>query len=181
MGHRRADRPDSPRTRRRGRSPRRGRLHRTCLPLRGQLPAGTHAGSGPSLRHPDRGGHHRPQPLAHPGCAGCLRITVGTPRRTPGSSKPSKISDHEKALFIDRDGTIVAEPADQQIDSLGKLEFVPGAISALKALAGLDFELVLASNQDGWEPTPFPKRRSCPHTKRCSRRSAAKGSNSPTS
>ena len=48
-------------------------------PLRGQLPAGTHAGSGPSLRHPDRGGHHRPQPLAHPGCAGCLRITVGTP------------------------------------------------------------------------------------------------------
>ena len=63
----------------------------------------------------------------------------------------------KKALFIDRDGTIVAEPADQQIDSLGKLEFVPGAISALKALAGLDFELVLASNQDGLGTDAFPE------------------------
>ena len=50
----------------------------------------------------------------------------------------------KKALFIDRDGTIIAEPADEQIDSLEKLTFVPGAISGLKALAGLDFELVLA-------------------------------------
>ena len=63
----------------------------------------------------------------------------------------------KKALFIDRDGTIIAEPADQQIDSLGKLEFVPGAISALKALAGLDFELVLASNQDGLGTDAFPE------------------------
>ena len=55
----------------------------------------------------------------------------------------------KKALFIDRDGTILAEPADEQIDSLEKMEFVPGAISALKLLAGLDYELVLATNQDG--------------------------------
>lgn len=85
MGHRRADRPDSPRTRRRGRSPRRGRLHRTCLPLRGQLPAGTHAGSGPSLRHPDRGGHHRPQPLAHPG----MRRMPAHHRRNPRGERPA--------------------------------------------------------------------------------------------
>lgn len=63
----------------------------------------------------------------------------------------------KKALFIDRDGTIVAEPADEQIDSLEKLSFVPGAISALKVLAGLDLELVLASNQDGLGSASFPE------------------------
>ena len=63
----------------------------------------------------------------------------------------------KKALFIDRDGTILAEPADEQIDSLEKLTFVPGAISGLKALAGLDFELVLATNQDGLGTPSFPE------------------------
>ena len=55
----------------------------------------------------------------------------------------------KKALFIDRDGTILVEPADEQIDSLEKFAFVPGAISGLKALTGLGYELVLVSNQDG--------------------------------
>lgn len=40
----------------------------------------------------------------------------------------------KKAIFLDRDGTIIKEPADEQIDSLEKLEFVPGAISALRLL-----------------------------------------------
>jgi len=62
----------------------------------------------------------------------------------------------KKALFIDRDGTIIAEPADEQIDSLEKLEFVPGAISGLKAMTGLGFEFVLASNQDGLGTDSFP-------------------------
>ena len=63
----------------------------------------------------------------------------------------------KKALFIDRDGTIIAEPADEQIDSLEKLAFVPGAISALKALTGLGFDLVLATNQDGLGTDSFPE------------------------
>ena len=62
----------------------------------------------------------------------------------------------KKALFIDRDGTILVEPADEQIDSLEKFAFVPGAISGLKALAGLDYELVLVSNQDGLGTPAFP-------------------------
>ncbi|WP_273371000.1 bifunctional histidinol-phosphatase/imidazoleglycerol-phosphate dehydratase HisB [Alistipes megaguti] len=63
----------------------------------------------------------------------------------------------KKALFIDRDGTILAEPADEQIDSLEKMRFVPGAISGLKALSGLGFELVLATNQDGLGTDSFPE------------------------
>lgn len=63
----------------------------------------------------------------------------------------------KKALFIDRDGTIIAEPADEQIDSLEKLAFIPGAISGLKALTGLGFDLVLATNQDGLGTESFPE------------------------
>lgn len=63
----------------------------------------------------------------------------------------------KKAIFIDRDGTIIREPADEQIDSLEKLEFVPGAISALRSLMGRGYELVMVSNQDGLGSDSFPE------------------------
>ena len=63
----------------------------------------------------------------------------------------------KKAIFIDRDGTLLCEPADEQIDALEKLEFVPGAISGLRALTGLGYELVMASNQDGLGTPAFPE------------------------
>ena len=63
----------------------------------------------------------------------------------------------KKALFIDRDGTIIVEPQpSEQVDSFEKFEFIPGAISALKSIACLDYELVLASNQDGLGTEAFP-------------------------
>ena len=63
----------------------------------------------------------------------------------------------KKALFIDRDGTILVEPIpSEQVDSFDKFEFVPGAISGLKAIAGLGYELVLATNQDGLGTGSFP-------------------------
>lgn len=63
----------------------------------------------------------------------------------------------KKVLFIDRDGTIIVEPPiDYQVDSLEKLEFIPGAISALRNIAGLDYEFVLATNQDGLGTASFP-------------------------
>ena len=64
----------------------------------------------------------------------------------------------KKALFLARAGTLIVEPpVDMQEDSLAKLEFVPGAISARKVLRGLDFELVMATNQDGLGTDSFPE------------------------
>ncbi|MBO4263622.1 MAG: bifunctional histidinol-phosphatase/imidazoleglycerol-phosphate dehydratase HisB [Bacteroidales bacterium] len=65
----------------------------------------------------------------------------------------------KKAIFVDRDGTIIVEPSpelNEQVDSLEKLSFVPGAISGLKAMSGLGFEIVLASNQDGLGSASYP-------------------------
>lgn len=66
------------------------------------------------------------------------------------------MSTLKKAIFVDRDGTILQEPEDEQIDSLEKFCFVPGAISGLRAVSGLGYELVLVSNQDGLGTASFP-------------------------
>lgn len=63
----------------------------------------------------------------------------------------------KKAIFVDRDGTLLVEPADEQIDSLDKFAFVPGAISGMKAISGLGYELVMVSNQDGLGTPSFPE------------------------
>lgn len=64
----------------------------------------------------------------------------------------------KKALFIDRDGTILAEPADEQIDSFEKFHFVPGVISALRFLRlHTDYEFVMVSNQDGLGTDAYPE------------------------
>ncbi|WP_142786066.1 bifunctional histidinol-phosphatase/imidazoleglycerol-phosphate dehydratase HisB [Changchengzhania lutea] len=64
----------------------------------------------------------------------------------------------KRVLFIDRDGTIIKEPADEQIDSLDKLGFYPKVFEYLGKIAReLDFEMVMITNQDGLGTTDFPE------------------------
>lgn len=64
----------------------------------------------------------------------------------------------KQVLFIDRDGTLIREPADEQIDSFEKLEFYPGVFSNLKKIAHeLNFEIVMVTNQDGLGTDVFPE------------------------
>lgn len=64
----------------------------------------------------------------------------------------------KRVLFIDRDGTIIREPGDHQVDSLDKLRFVPGAITNLARIAReTDFVFVMVTNQDGLGTDGFPE------------------------
>jgi len=68
------------------------------------------------------------------------------------------MSKLQKILFVDRDGTIIKEPVDEQIDSFAKLEFYPGALQYLPKIATeLDYELVMATNQDGLGTASYPE------------------------
>ena len=64
----------------------------------------------------------------------------------------------QKILFIDRDGTLIEEPEDEQIDSFEKLKFVKGMFRNLAFISkNLDFRLVMVSNQDGLGTSSFPE------------------------
>ncbi|MBJ7882671.1 bifunctional histidinol-phosphatase/imidazoleglycerol-phosphate dehydratase HisB [Gelidibacter salicanalis] len=64
----------------------------------------------------------------------------------------------KKILFIDRDGTIITEPKDYQIDSFDKLQFYPKVFQYLGKIAReLDYELVMVTNQDGLGTNSFPE------------------------
>jgi len=64
----------------------------------------------------------------------------------------------KKVLFIDRDGTIITEPSDEQIDDFDKLEFYPKVFTYLGKIAReLNFELVMITNQDGLGSEIFPE------------------------
>jgi imidazoleglycerol-phosphate dehydratase/histidinol-phosphatase len=69
----------------------------------------------------------------------------------------------KKVLFIDRDGTIVIEPEDEQVDSYEKLTFLPGVITCLSKIAKeTDFELVMVTNQDGLGTEAHPEEKFWP-------------------
>ena len=64
----------------------------------------------------------------------------------------------KRVLFIDRDGTILVEPEDEQIDSFDKFQFVEGVIRNLYFIRKhLDFEFVMVSNQDGLGTEAYPE------------------------
>jgi imidazoleglycerol-phosphate dehydratase/histidinol-phosphatase len=63
----------------------------------------------------------------------------------------------QRVLFIDRDGTIITEPADKQIDSLQKFRLVPDVIAGLQRLRDAGYTFVMVSNQDGLGTESFPE------------------------
>lgn len=62
-----------------------------------------------------------------------------------------------RILFVDRDGTLIEEPADEQIDRYDKFRMIPGAIASLRRLVDAGYELVMVSNQDGLGTPRFPE------------------------
>ena len=64
----------------------------------------------------------------------------------------------KKVLFIDRDGTLIQEPADYQIDTIEKLSFYPGVLTYLgRIVREMNFELVMVTNQDGLGGEGYPE------------------------
>lgn len=62
-----------------------------------------------------------------------------------------------RVAFVDRDGTLIEEPSDYQVDSLAKLRLAQGVVPALRRLHDAGFELVMVSNQDGLGTDSFPQ------------------------
>ena len=60
-------------------------------------------------------------------------------------------------LFVDRDGTLIEEPPDEQVDSLAKVKFMPGVFAAMTALRDRGFRFAMVTNQDGLGTASLPR------------------------
>src|SRR5205085_2397339 len=87
-----------------------------------------------------------------------LRVTIGTAVQMKQFLKElALILRIRKYAVIDRDGTLAYEPPQtKQIDSVGQLRILPGAIRALKFLYDAGYKLIMVSNQDGMGTPGYP-------------------------
>jgi imidazoleglycerol-phosphate dehydratase / histidinol-phosphatase len=62
-----------------------------------------------------------------------------------------------RVLFVDRDGTLIEEPPDEQVDSIEKIRFMPGVFAALRQAQRAGYKLAMITNQDGLGTESFPQ------------------------
>jgi imidazoleglycerol-phosphate dehydratase/histidinol-phosphatase len=62
-----------------------------------------------------------------------------------------------KVLFVDRDGTLIEEPPDEQVDAIDKIRFMPGVFDAMRQARAAGFKLAMVTNQDGLGTASFPQ------------------------
>lgn len=62
-----------------------------------------------------------------------------------------------KILFVDRDGTLIEEPPDEQVDAIDKIRFMPGVFEALRQARAAGYKLAIVTNQDGLGSETFPQ------------------------
>ena len=67
------------------------------------------------------------------------------------------MADTQKVLFVDRDGTLIEEPPDNQVDALEKIRLVPQVVPSMLRLRDAGFHFVMVSNQDGLGTAAFPR------------------------
>ena len=63
-----------------------------------------------------------------------------------------------RILFVDRDGTLIEEPPDEQVDSIEKIRFMPEVFAALRQAQKAGFKLAMITNQDGLGSDTFPQK-----------------------